>query len=334
MDLPRPGPRNLITDVAGIRVGNAEAPQARTGVTVILPDQGVVMAAAITGGAPGTRETDALDPTCLVQEFHGLVLAGGSVFGLAAADAVVNWLSARGRGLAMGPRAIPVVPAAILFDLGNGGDKDWGEAPPYAALGRAAAEAADSHFALGNAGAGLGAKAGRIKGGLGSASLVSGRLQVGALAAVNPVGAVTLPGQRQFWAWALERGAEFGGLPPPTGGVGNEPALPAEGRIGGHTTICAIATNARLDKAGAERVAIMAHDGLARAIRPAHTPFDGDSVFVLATGALALDEIAQSDPLAIATIGHMAADCLARAIARGVYAAESLGDLVAWRDLA
>ena len=334
MDLPHPGPRNLITDVDGILVGNAGSNPARTGVTVVLPERGLVMAAAITGGAPGTRETDALDPTCLVQEFHGLVLAGGSVFGLAAADAVVNWLSARGRGLAMGPRTIPVVPAAILFDLANGGDKDWGEAPPYAALGRAAAEAAGTHFSLGNAGAGLGAKAGRIKGGLGSASLISGGLQVGALVAVNPVGAVTLPGQRQFWAWALERDGEFGGLPPPTTGVGAEPALPVDGRIGGHTTICAIATNARLDKAGAERVAIMAHDGLARAIRPAHTPFDGDSVFVMATGALPLDAVAPSDPLAIATIGHMAADCLARAIARGVYAATSLGDLVAGRDRA
>ena len=332
-DLPRPGPRNLITDVDGILVGNAEDHGVRTGVTAILPDAPVTMAAAITGGAPGTRETDALDPTCLVQGFHGLVLSGGSVFGLGAADGLVAWLSERGRGLQLGPRAIPVVPAAILFDLENGGDKDWGETPPYAALGRAAAAAAGRDFRLGNAGAGLGAKAGRIKGGLGSASLVAGALQVGALAGVNPVGSVTMPGRRQFWAWALERDGEFGGLPPPDGGVGAEPPLPAEGRIGGHTTICAIATNAALDKAAALRVALMAHDGIARAVRPAHTPFDGDSVFVMATGALPLDRIAAAPPLAVATIGHMAADCLARAIARGVHAAESLGDLKAWKDL-
>jgi L-aminopeptidase/D-esterase-like protein len=333
MSSPRPGPRNLITDVDGILVGNAEDHRARTGVTVVLPETSVVMAAAVTGGAPGTRETDALDPTCLVQDFHGLVLSGGSVFGLGAADGVAAWLSARGRGLAMGPRAIPVVPAAILFDLNNGGDKDWGETPPYAALGRAAAEAAGRDFPLGNAGAGFGAKAGRIKGGLGSASLVSGPLQVGALAGVNPVGSVTLPGQPQFWAWALERDGEFGALPAPAPVTAEEPALPAEGRIGGHTTICAIATNATLDKAGALRVALMAHDGIARAVRPAHTPFDGDSVFVLATGRVPLAEIAPTAPLALATIGHMAADCLARAIARGVHAAEVLGDVPSWRDV-
>jgi len=327
---PRPGPRNLITDVAGLRVGNAQDLGARTGVTVVLPDGPVVMAVDQRGGAPGTRETDALDPVNFLQEFHALVLSGGSVFGLAAADGVVAELSARGVGLAMptAPMAIPVVPSAILYDLGNGGDKAWGQAPPYRRLGVEALEHAGAEFALGNAGAGLGAACGRLKGGLGSASVVVDGIEVGALVAVNAVGSATMPGSPVFWAWPFEWGEEFGGCRPAAEDLARPPAydLPAEGKLvlAGHTTIAVVATNVALDKAQARRFAIMAQDGLARAVRPAHTPFDGDTVFALSTGRRPLEGPA---PLAVTRLGHLAADCLARAAARGGVAAESHGPL-------
>ena len=327
-----PGPRNLITDVAGIRVGNAEDRQVRTGVTVVLPEPAAVAAVDVRGGAPGTRETDALDPTCLVAQVHAVVLSGGSAFGLEAASAAMTWLAARGVGFAVGAARVPLVPAAILFDLLNGGDKTWGEAPPYARLGREACAAAAADFALGNAGAGLGAKAGALKGGLGSVSAVtSDGLQVGALVAVNAVGDTVMPGQSCFWAWPFERDGELGGQVPPQGPVPMDEALIASplARIGANTTIGVVATNAILDKAEARRIAMMAQDGFARAIRPVHTPFDGDTVFVLATG---LRPLAAPREAALSLLGALAADCVARAVARGVYAAESLGELTCYRD--
>lgn len=294
------GPDDLITDVAGITVGQAEDERAATGVTVVLPRAPVVMGVDVRGGAPGTRETDALDPTCLVEEFHGLVLAGGSVFGLAAADAVVNWLSEKNIGLKLGPRAIPVVPAAILFDLANGGDKDWGDEPPYAGLARQACANAGKDFSLGLCGAGRGAMAGDRPGGIGSASYVTeDGLMVGALVAVNSFG-------------------EAGG------GDGRADVIrfPKAGLIGANTTIGLIATNMKLTKAGARRLAIMAHDGLARAIRPLHTPFDGDSIFAMATGAW---EGGESAAQQIALAGAMAANCIERAVRKALDAASQDG---------
>lgn len=329
-----PGPRNLITDVAGLSVGNAQDHRARTGVTVVLPDRATIAAVDVRGGAPGTRETDALDPSCLVETVDAVVLSGGSAFGLEAASAVMNWLAAQGRGFPVGTARVPIVPAAILFDLLNDGDKAWGETPPYAALARAACVAADRDFRLGNAGAGLGAKAGALKGGLGSASAVTpDGLEVGALVAVNAHGETVMPGETCFWAWALEQREELGGQAPPRRalppGEAPMPPLPPPLGIGGNTTIGVVASNAALTRPEARRVAIMAQDGYARAIRPAHTPFDGDTIFVLATGALPLVEPRAAS---VSRIGAIAADCIARAVARGVFAAETLGTLMSYRD--
>lgn len=332
---PVPGPRNLITDVTGLRVGNAEDRALRSGVTVLLPDQPAVMAVDQRGGAPGTRETDSLDPVNFLSDFHALVLSGGSVFGLGAADGVTAALSVAGIGIEIGkaPMTVPVVPSAILFDLGNGGDKAWGLEPPYRRLGIEALRAVGLDFALGNAGAGFGAICGRLKGGLGSASVVVDGIEVGALVAVNAVGSALMPESPVFWAHPFEWGDEFGGRKPGRAEAVRPPDydLPADGKVvmGGHTTIAIVATNVSLDKAQARRFAMQAQDGLARALRPAHTPFDGDTVFAVSTGRRALDA---PPALAIARLGHLAADCLARAVARGVYEASGLGDLPSYRD--
>ncbi|MDH3597120.1 MAG: P1 family peptidase [Rhodospirillales bacterium] len=333
----RVGPRNLISDVAGVLVGNAEDEGLRSGTTVVLAEGPMTAAVDVRGGGPGTRETDALDPSCLVEAVDAVVLSGGSAYGLDAAGGVMSWLGARGRGFKVGDAVIPIVPSAILFDLLNGGDKDWGETPPYRALGTRAAESAAADFALGNAGAGLGAVAGGVKGGLGSASFVfegsdGTELTVGALAVANPFGATVMPGTRTFWAWALERNEELGGQAPPTGPL-TEPELDygSEGSLAANTTLAVVATDAVLTKAQAGRIAIMAQDGIARAIRPVHTPFDGDTVFVVSTGARALGG-PPGDPLGdIAKLGMLAADCTARAIARGVYEAEGLGAYPGYR---
>jgi len=332
----RPGPRNLITDVDGIRVGNAADTRVWTGVTVVLPDRPAVAAVDVRGGAPGTRETDALNPSCLVDRVDAVVLSGGSAFGLEAASAAATWLAARGRGYEVGPVRVPIVPAAILFDLLNGGDKAWGENPPFSALARSACETVSLEFGLGNVGAGYGAKAGDLKGGLGSASLVTGDgLQVGALIAANPFGSAVMPGQATLWAWALELAGEMGGQPLPTGPVPPDAGLPdhviarAGAKAGANTTIGVVAVNADLTKAEALRLATMAHDGLARAVRPAHTPFDGDTLYVLATGTRPLPE---PRPYHLARLGAHAADVAARAVARGVYHAETLGPFPAYRE--
>ncbi|TNE35818.1 MAG: peptidase S58 family protein [Alphaproteobacteria bacterium] len=321
----KPGKRNLITDVDGIRIGNAHDTKVITGVTAIVPDNPAVAAVDVRGGGPGTRETEALNPDCLVERIDAVVLSGGSVFGLEAASGAIIALARQKRGFAVHGLTVPIVPSAILFDLINDGDKDWGDMPPYRDLGIHATENLTHDFPLGNVGAGYGARAGVIKGGLGSASVVTDDgLQVGAIVAANPVGSVLIPGTGYFWAWALEQNGEFGGLGAPKLEEDIPLGLPKESRLAENTTIGVVATNITLTKAEARRISIMAHDGFARAIRPVHTPMDGDSIFTLSTEK---KELMGPRPLGIAKIGAMAADCMARAIARAVYNAESLGGM-------
>jgi L-aminopeptidase/D-esterase-like protein len=326
--MSQPGAHNLITDIAGVSIGNAHDAVAQTGATVIFCETPAVAAAAIAGGGPGTRETDLLLSDKLVEQVNAIVLSGGSAYGLAAADGVAAALGARGDGFALvnrpGVPKTPIVPAAILYDLANGGDKSWGETPPYQALGRAAlAAAGPDGFELGRAGAGYGARAGRHQGGLGSASVVThDGMSVGAVMAVNSFGSVYMPGTDAFWAWPYEIGQEFGGARPPAtyqadpedwGDAKQNPQL------GENTTIACIATDIALTPGEAHRVAQMALAGFARAIRPVFAPFDGDVVFVLSTAKRALPE---PGPLSLARLGELAANTLARAIARGVYEAQ------------
>jgi D-aminopeptidase len=318
-----PGPRNLITDVAGLRVGQAQDSRLKSGVTVLVGDAPFTAAVHVMGGAPGTRETDLLAPDKLVDGVDALVLSGGSAFGLAACDGVAAGLRALGRGFPVGPVRVPIVPGAIIFDLLNGGDKDWAD-NPYPALGRAALAAAGEVFALGSAGAGTGAQTAQWKGGTGSASAVLGDgTTVGALAVVNALGSATVGEGPQFWAAPWEMAAEFGGLGWPAAFPGADEPLPRK-RLGEATTIAVVATDAALTKAQAQRMAVAAHDGLARALVPSHTPLDGDLVFAVSTGTRAL-----ADPVAGAfALGHAAACVLARAVARGVHAARPApGDL-------
>jgi L-aminopeptidase/D-esterase-like protein len=330
----RPGRYNLITDVGGLKVGAAHDAGAQTGVTVVRPDARAVAAVWVGGGGPGTRETDALGADTLVDAVDAVVLAGGSVYGLAAADGVAAALGAAGVGYALraatGVPVSPIVPAAILYDLANGGNKAWGETPPYRALGMAALKDARAEFALGRAGAGYGARAGQEQGGLGSASAVThDGVAVGALAAVNAHGAVRMPGTNAFWAWPYEQDDEFGGARPAAdfrldlddwGAAKSNPGMMAPSAADGrtNTTIACIATNVALTPAEAQRVAKMAAAGVARAVRPAFAPFDGDVVFCLSTAQI--DRPADR-PFVLARIGELAAGCLARAIARGVHEA-------------
>jgi len=331
----RPGARNLITDVAGLRVGHAEDHKVRTGTTVLLADEAFVTVADVRGGAPGARELDVLDPINLVGRADAIVLSGGSVHGLDAASGVVAALRSRGRGYRSSPAAlaVPIVPAAILFDLANGGEKEWGEDAPYRALGRSALEAAGQNFALGNAGAGLGARAGTLKGGVGSTSAVSDDgYTVGALAAVNSLGSPLLPGSDVFWAFAFEQQREYGGRRLTRDAV-IDLDLPADMKAalpGENTTLAIIAVDADVTAVELKRIAIMAADGFARALRPVHTPFDGDIVFAIATAKRAVAEPRQRN---IMQLGSLAADCLARAIARGVFEAEPVGALQSYRQL-
>jgi len=321
---------SVLTDVPGLSVGNAHDTKIGTGVTLILPDKRAVAGVDVRGGGPGTRETDACAPETLSNEVDAIVLSGGSAYGLEAASAVTNWLGVKGRGFRF-PKlemVAPIVPAAILFDLANGGNKAWGESPPYARLAREACEQATSAaFPLGNVGAGYGATAGQLKGGLGSASIsLEDGLVVGALIAVNAVGSTLIPGTDCFWAWPFEQESEFGAKRPSAGSLDLTDPMgetKAAGRIPNqNTSIGLVATNAPLTPAEAKRIAIMAQDGLARAIRPVHTPMDGDTLFALSTHFD--DGTTGSDYLTIAKIGAVAADCVARAVARGVYEAKSL----------
>ncbi len=325
----RPGPLNLITDIAGLRVGNASDDRIKTGTTVLTADGPLTASVAVMGGAPGTRETDLLAPDKSVSEVHALVLSGGSAFGLAAAQGVMDALHRAGKGVAIGPARVPIVPAAIIFDLLNGGAKDWG-LNPYPALGATALKTAAAQFDLGSVGAGTGALSAMHKGGLGSASVVlDDGITVGALVVANPLGSVTTPSGCHFWAAPFEMDDEFGGLgPDPARGFHKLPPsrkAQAMATQAGNTTIAIVATDAALTKAQCHRMAVAAHDGMARAIVPAHTPMDGDLVFAAATGGRPLE----APDLQMAWIGHAASLCLCRAIARAVWeATPAPGDLL------
>lgn len=325
------GPRNLITDVPGVLVGNAEDQRIKTGTTVLTGEKPFTASVHVMGGAPGTRETDLLAPDKLVPTVDALFLSGGSGFGLDAGTGIMQALRDAGRGFAVGDQKVPIVPGAILFDLINGGDKTW-TASPYPALGQQAYAGAAETFALGSVGAGTGALSMMHKGGLGSASaMMPDGTVVGALVAVNAIGSVTVPGTRHFWAAPFEVGDEFGGLGPSKAtDMGDLVASPRSAAIHAATTIAIVATNAPLTKAQCQRVAVAAHDGMARAIVPAHTPFDGDLVFALSTG----DAMRPVSNDALLALGHAAAVCLSRAIARGIYHARPFeGDLLGcWSD--
>ena len=324
--------RNLITDVAGVRVGHAEDPKLASGTTAIVFDEPAVVSVDVRGGAPGTRETDLLEPHRTVERIDAVVLSGGSAFGLDAASGVQAALREQGRGFAIGDIRIPIVSGAVLFDMRNGGDKGWGRFPPYRELGHAATVAASQSFALGTAGAGYGATTVNLKGGLGSASAVTrDGHTVGALVAVNACGSVNVGRDRYFWAAPFEQNGEFGGLGFPQQ-VPAEALVPAaKGRPGENTTIAIVATDAALNKAQAKQFAVMAQDGLARAIYPAHTTLDGDTVFAAATGLRTLKEPVSE----LTELGAIAANVLARAVARGIYEARALpfpGALPSWKD--
>lgn len=319
----RAGSKNLITDVSGLLVGNAEDGKIKSGTTVVTAEAPFTAAVQVMGGAPGTRETDLLAPDKTVQQVDALVLSGGSAFGLDAASGVADDLRAKGRGFAVGGKNVPIVPAAILFDLLNGGDKSW-QRSPYYALGQAALANAGEDFALGSHGAGVGATTASFKGGLGSASVVlpTGHT-VGALVAVNALGDAVVSGTRHFWAGPWEIGDEFGGLGP----APEQAAAWPKTKLGehGNTTIAIVATDAGLNQAECTRMAAAAHDGIARALVPSHTPMDGDLVFAVSTNLHPLKDPI-SDPV---LLGHAAATCLARAIARGIYEARPVaGDLI------
>lgn len=329
----KPGPRNLITDVAGLRVGNAEDHTVKTGTTVLVADRPFRASVDVMGGSPGSRETDLLSPDKLVDQVDALVLSGGSAFGLDAASGVADGLRAQGRGFAVGPVTVPIVPSAILFDLINGGDKGWNE-NPYRNLGRRALEAAAEDFALGTAGCGVGATTAGLKGGLGSASLLLPTgFTVAALVGANPTGGVVAGDAGHFWAGAFEIGDEFGGFGPSPQRV----SLVDAGRTKreymtemSNTTIAIVATDADLSKAQLKRLSVAAQDGMARAISPSHSPVDGDIVFSVSTGSRPITEPIYD----MIALGHAAAVCLSRAIARAVYfATPAPGDhFQTWRQ--
>jgi len=312
-----------VTAIAGLRIGHAEDPAAKTGVTVFLPDAPAVAAVHVGGGAPASRETDLLRPGNLVERIDALVFSGGSAFGLAAADGVMHWLAGRGRGFAVGATRVPIVPAASLFDLANGGDKARlaaGGSSIYPVLGAAACEAAVAAPTLGSVGAGIGATTADLKGGFGTATVeLSGGGRVAAYAAVNCVGRVTFGSTPHFRAAPFEVDGEFGGLgfpsplPPDAAAIVTKRPLEPQAS----TTLALVATDCMLNRDEAQRLALSAHDGIALAVYPAHTPFDGDTVFALSSGARALE----GGPRGLLELCAAATAALARAIARAVFAA-------------
>ncbi|MFC3612693.1 P1 family peptidase [Lutimaribacter marinistellae] len=328
----KPGPRNLITDVPGLKVGNAQDPRLKSGTTVLTAEDPFVASVHVMGGAPGTRETDLLAPDKSVARIDAIALSGGSAYGLDACSGVVDGLRARGRGFRIADAVIPIVPGAIIFDLLNGGEKGWSE-NPYRDLGRAAYDAAQVEFGIGTIGAGTGALTAMLKGGLGSASLVlDDGVTVGALVAANPMGAVTTPGDRHFWAAPFEIGDEFGALgSDPASGLGRAlesrkmMTMRGQAQDRANTTIAIVATDANLTKSQCQRMAVASHDGIARATVPAHSPGDGDLVFSVSTGAREMAHPERD----LTRIGHAAALCLSRAIARAIYLARpEPGDLL------
>ncbi|MGI8527329.1 MAG: P1 family peptidase [Pseudolabrys sp.] len=324
--------RSLITDVTGVRVGHAQDERLGSGVTAVVFDTPVAASIDVRGGGPGTRETALLDPAQTIEGIDAIALSGGSAFGLDAASGVQAYMRDQGRGFQVRTARVPIVPAAILFDLLAGGDKNWQRYPPYRELGYEAAENAGVDFVLGSVGAGLGATTVNFKGGVGSASAVTvSGITVGALAAVNAAGSVTVGDGPHFWAAPFEQGNEFGGRGLPSSFPAAALVMRTKGAPQENTTLAVVATDAELTKAQCNRLAVMAQTGLARAIYPVHTPLDGDVTFAAATGHRPL-----ADPVfALAELGTLAANVLARAVARGVYQATALafaGALPAWHD--
>ena len=312
---------NLLIDIDGVSVGHATDLHIATGVTAVVFDEPVVASVSVLGGAPGGRDTDALDPRMTYGCVDALVLSGGSVYGLDATGGVLDGLREAGRGLTFGTVRVPVVAQAILFDLMNGGNKDWGSTSPYHRMGREAFAAASRQpFALGTVGAGTGATTANLKGGLGSASAeTSAGHRVAALVAVNALGSVIVGEGPHFWAAPFERDGEFGGLGYPAAFRPSDTAMLVKGMEPSATTIGIVVTDAILTKAEAHRLSILGHDGLVRAIHPAHFPSDGDTVFAAATGRKAV-----SSPLEFMEICHLGMATMARAVARGVHAATAL----------
>jgi D-aminopeptidase len=324
--------RNLITDIPGLRVGHAGDAKLGSGTTVVLFDRAVVASVDVRGGGPGTRETALLDPAQTVEGIDAIMLSGGSAFGLDAASGVQAYLREQDRGFRIREAVVPIVPGAILFDLLNGGDKAWGRYPPYRDFGYEAAKSAGVEFARGSVGAGLGATTVTLKGGVGSASAQTrDGITVGALAVVNAVGSTVIGDGPHFWAAPFEQNNEFGGHGWPSAFTAGDLVLRAKGGPMENTTLAVIATDAVLSKAQANRLAVMAQDGLARAIYPVHTPLDGDVVFAASTGQMPL-----ADPVyGLVELGALAANVMARAIARGVFEASALpfsGALPSWKD--
>jgi L-aminopeptidase/D-esterase-like protein len=331
----RPGPRNLITDVTGLRVGNAEDHRIKTGATVLVGDAPFIASVDVMGGSPGARETELLMPDKLVEGIDAIVLSGGSAFGLDAAAGVTDSLRRQGRGYRVADVTVPIVPGAILFDLLNGGDKDWA-ANPYPALGERALAGAAGDFALGTAGCGTGALTANLKGGLGSASLkLRTGHTVGALVGANSTGMATVGDRPNFWAAPFEIDGEFGGLgtfatPVPFMETSRTKRDYESSSPVANTTIAIVATDAALSKAQCKRLAVAAQDGIARAVSPSHALVDGDIVFAVSTGIVPIE-----DPIIdVMHLGHAAAVCLSRAIARAIYlATPAPGDPVpTWRE--
>jgi L-aminopeptidase/D-esterase-like protein len=327
--------KNLLTDIPGVRVGHADDRKLGSGVTAIIFDKPAVAAIDVRGGGPGTREESALRPESTVDTINGIALSGGSALGLDAAGGVQAWLAEQGRGFRIRDAVIPIVPGAICFDLLNGGDKAWGRFPPYRDLGYAAAKAAGAEFALGSVGAGLGATTANLKGGVGSASAKTGSgAAVAALAVVNAVGSVTVGDGPWFWAAPFEISGEYGGRGLPQSFTPDMLALRIKGGPAAtateNTTLALVVTDAILTKPQAKRLAMIAQTGMARAIYPVHAPLDGDVVFAAATCDQPIDPV-----VGLTELGMIAANVLARAIARGVHEASRLlfpGALPSWKD--
>ncbi|HEX2631399.1 MAG TPA: P1 family peptidase [Bradyrhizobium sp.] len=327
--------KNLLTDVAGVRVGHADDRALGSGVTAVLFDKPAVAAIDVRGGGPGIRDGALLDPVNVVEKVDGIALSGGSAFGLEAGDGVQAWLAEQGRGFRIREAVVPIVPGAICFDLLNGGNKQWGRFAPYRDLGYAAAAAASTSFALGSVGAGLGATVANLKGGLGSASAkTEDGVCVGAIAVVNAVGTTTIGDGPWFWAAPFEIGAEFGGRGMPASFTPDMLKMRLKGGAAANasenTTLAVVVTDAALTKPQAQRLAMIAQTGFARAIYPVHAPLDGDVVFAAATGERPIDPL-----IGVTELGMVAANVVARAIARGVFAATALpfpGALPAWTD--
>ncbi len=326
---------NLLTDIAGVRVGHADDAALASGVTAVIFDRPAVAAMDVRGGGPGTREGALLDLANTVEKIDAIALAGGSAFGLEAGGGVQAWLAEQGRGFAVRGAIIPIVPGAICFDLLNGGNKKWGRFAPYRDLGYMAAAAANTTFALGSAGAGLGATTANLKGGLGSASARTGDgIKVAALAVVNAVGSVTVGDGPWFWAAPFEIDGEFGGRGLPDAFTPDMLRMRIKGGPAAtsveSTTLAVVVTDANLTKPQARRLAMIAQTGFARAIYPVHAPMDGDVVFTAATGEKPVDPL-----VGLTELGMVAANVVARAIARGVFAATALpfpNALPAWRE--